>query len=97
MAFSGAIDASWTPSIRCSKCGKALKSSYVTVCKPRSGTSTYCYGCAEYDKKTGFCNRENWIRQELNVTDDIPTEALIDLCEENYRKADAEYLRKFKQ
>lgn len=54
--------------------------------------SHFCFNCAGYTPEQGFKRREDWIMEELGVSD-IPLGILADLCEENYRKADADYLR----
>jgi len=100
MAFSGSIDFETAPGPKpnvnatiCTKCGKTIRSSYVTVYGPGYYQDHFCYDCANYRPKVGFISRENSIRRDFGMTDSAPLEALIDLCEEGARYDDAKYLR----
>ena len=83
---------------KCRKCGDSVlyKPSVSLNNIPLTTLNSYvCAKCAGFDiNKNDFRRREDWIMEELNCTNDMPLEILADLCEQNYRSADAAYLRK---
>ena len=91
---SGSIYSFMTP--RCTSCGIETPLGGTIHVTGASGLSVYyCRRCAGFqwdDNFRGFKRREDWIREELKVNDEMPLEILADMCMENGRNADAQYL-----
>lgn len=81
----------------CASCNKQLSAQTVgdqiTVTGMSGLYRVYCWQCANYNSKTGFESREDWIRQNVPQYDGMPCNVLADWCEDQGRLKDAEWLR----